>query len=169
MRRRIGWTAAAVLVSLPVTPAVAQEQFYYPTKGQSAQTQQKDKYECYDWAKGQSGFDPMAAPTPTSPRPKGGGGGENVLGGALLGAGGGAAVGAIGGAIAGHGKAGKGAAIGSVAGGLLGVMGAAGENEKESRKRKEWEQQQASQYAGNRNNYNRAFAACMQGRGYTVN
>jgi hypothetical protein len=36
--------------------------FIYPTKNQSAQQQDKDKYECYGWAKGQSGFDPMAPP-----------------------------------------------------------------------------------------------------------
>ena len=49
--------------------AVAQEFFIYPTKGQSPQQQEKDKYECYQWAKNQSGFDPMKAPTATTPPP----------------------------------------------------------------------------------------------------
>lgn len=170
--QRSGWIAA-VVAALFAAPALApaQQQFYYPSKGQSEQLQEKDKYSCYEWAKGQTGFDPAAAPAPTSPQPKGGGGGEgaNLLGGALLGAGGGAAVGAIGGAIAGHGKAGKGAAIGSLGGGLLGVMGAEAKNSSASKHRQEWQQSQANQYAGSRNNYNRAFATCMQGRGYTVN
>lgn len=170
--RRLSWiaVAAATLFAAPAL-APAQEQFYYPSKGQSEQQQEKDKYSCYEWAKGQTGFDPTAAPVATSPRPSGGGGegGANVLGGALLGAGGGAAVGAIGGAIAGHGKAGKGAAIGSLGGGLLGAMGAEAKNSNASKQRKDWQQSQASQYAGSRNNYNRAYATCMQGRGYTVN
>jgi hypothetical protein len=164
--RRLGWIIAAALVAAPLASASAQEQFYYPTKGQSAQQQEKDKYECYDWAKGQSGFDPMALPTTSSPRPQGGG--SSMLGGAVVGGAGGAAIGAIGGAIAG-GKAGKGAAIGSATGGLLGLMGAAGENSRASHERKEWEKREAAQYASNRGNYNRAFAACMQGRGYSVN
>jgi hypothetical protein len=165
--RRLGWIVAAALVALPGAPASAQEQFFYPTKGQSAKQQEQDKFACYQWAKGQTGFDPMAAPTASTPRPQGGGG-ANPIGGALVGAGGGAALGAIGGAIAG-GKAGKGAAIGSATGGLLGLMGVAGDNHRASKERKEWEHREASQYAASRGSYNRAFAACMQGRGYSVN
>ena len=40
----------------------AQEVFIYPNKGQSAEQQEKDKYDCYGWAKNNSGFDPMAPP-----------------------------------------------------------------------------------------------------------
>jgi len=32
----------------------------------------------------------------------------------------------------------------------------------------QWEQQ-AAEYAQNRDKYNRAYAACLEGRGYTVN
>jgi len=42
--------------------ALAQSQpIIYPAKGQSQQQMEKDKYECYTWAKGQTGFDPMQA------------------------------------------------------------------------------------------------------------
>ena len=85
----------------------------------------------------------------------------------VRGAAGGAAVGAAVGGIAG-GKAGKGAAIGAAGGGMLGGMGAAGQNRKASDDRRQWEQREAATYAANRDRYDRAFAACMDGRGYTV-
>ena len=47
--------------------AVSQDVFIYPQKGQSAEQQDKDKYECYNWAKTNSGFDPMAAPATRTP------------------------------------------------------------------------------------------------------
>ena len=34
--------------------------------------------------------------------------------------------------------------------------------------RKQWEQEQVANYQRSRNNYNRAYAACLEGRGYTV-
>ena len=147
--------------------AHAQEQIIYPAKGQSAQQQDKDKYECYGWAKGQTGFDPMALPTTSTAAPQGGN--RSVAGGALGGGAAGAAVGAVGGLIGGGGKgAGKGAAIGAGVGGLLGGMGTAGQNAKGSKDRQDWERREASNYAHQRTNYNRAFAACLEGRGYTV-
>lgn len=40
----------------------------YPAKGQSPEQLEKDKYACYTWAKGQTGFDPMqAGSTPQAP------------------------------------------------------------------------------------------------------
>ena len=47
---------------LTASPAVADELFIYPTKGQSHEQMEKDKYDCYQWAKGQTGFDPMVQP-----------------------------------------------------------------------------------------------------------
>ena len=49
--------------------AVAQELVIYPAKGQSNEQTEKDKYACYSWAKGQTGFDPMVAPQATIPPP----------------------------------------------------------------------------------------------------
>lgn len=156
---------AIALVALCAASAGAQEQFIYPTKGQSAGQQDKDKYACYGWAKGQSHFDPMAPPTTKTPPPSGGN--RSVAGGAIRGGALGAGVGAVGGAVAG-GKAGKGAKIGAATGGLLGGMSAAGQNARASQERQEWERREANQYAAARSQYNRAFAACMEGRGYTV-
>ena len=53
--------------------------YIYPNKGQSAQQQDRDRYECHSWAVGQTGFDPTRpaqAPAPSSPQP----GGEVVKG-----------------------------------------------------------------------------------------
>ncbi|MHA6479789.1 hypothetical protein ACX1DW_20120 [Stutzerimonas sp. KH-1] len=35
----------------------------YPAKGQSAEQQSRDRYECHSWAVSQSGFDPASART----------------------------------------------------------------------------------------------------------
>jgi hypothetical protein len=155
----VAWTVAAA--------AGAQEQYIYPAKGQSAQQQDKDKYECYSWAKGQSGFDPMALHTASTPAPQSGQ--RSVVGGAVGGAAAGAALGAVGGAIGGGGKgAGKGAGIGAGVGGLLGGMNSAGSNAKASKDRQDWERREAANYTQQRNGYNKAYAACLEGRGYTV-
>ena len=47
----------------------AQDLFVYPAQGQSNDQMEKDKFECYNWAKGQTGFDPMQMPTASSPPP----------------------------------------------------------------------------------------------------
>jgi hypothetical protein len=39
--------------------SVAQDMVVYPAQGQSNEQMEKDKFECYGWAKNQSGFDPM--------------------------------------------------------------------------------------------------------------
>ena len=158
------WALSSLVVA---GAAHAQDPFIYPSKGQTAQQQDKDKYECYGWAKGQSGFDPMAMPMASTPPPPGGQ--KSVAGGAVGGAAGGAAVGAVGGLIGGGKKgAGKGAGMGAGVGGMLGGMSTAGQNAKASQDRQDWERREAANYAANRNKYDRAFTACMEGRGYTV-
>lgn len=138
--------------------ALAQDLYIYPAKGQSAEQQDKDKYECYGWARDNSGFDPMAAPTTTSARPRT----EEKSHGALKGA----AIGAVGGKVFGSSK--KTTRTAAAAGGLLGGVRQHQHNTREQQKVDDWEQREASKYANNRNNYNRAYAACLEGRGYTV-
>ncbi len=112
MRWTKGLALSLSVAYLCAGPALAADVYIYPEKGQSQEQQQKDEYECYNWGKQQTGFDPMARPTATSPPP------EQTSHGALGGAARGAAVGAVGGAIAGD--AGKGAAVGAAAGGMVG-------------------------------------------------
>jgi len=143
-------------------PTLGDDVFIYPNKGQSEQQQEKDKYECYIWAKQQTGFDPMAQPTATAPPPAQ----EAKQGGVVKGAARGALVGVAVGAIAGD--AGKGAAIGAASGGLFGGMRRRDQQTREAAAQEQWANQQAAAYKQNRSKYNCAFSSCMEGRGYTV-
>jgi hypothetical protein len=142
--------------------SLAAEQYIYPAKGQSQQQLEKDKSECYRWAVQQSGFDPMAPPRPSSPPPAK----ESPQGGLLRGAAVGALVGVAGGAIAGD--AGKGAAIGAATGGIFGTIRRHRQVSREEEQQQQWAQQENANYQRQRSDYNRAFKACMEGRGYTV-
>jgi uncharacterized protein YcfJ len=97
----------------------------------------------------------MAPPTATEAPPQQ----EAQQGGLVRGAAGGAAVGAI---IDG----GDGAAKGAAAGAVLGGMRRNSQKRGEQQKQENWEQEQAQQYTAKRNSCNRAYAACLEGRGY---
>jgi hypothetical protein len=143
MRKALAICSLVTVLSMS-SVAVAADMFFYPTKGQSKEQQEKDEFDCYKWAKSQSGVDPMA---PAAGPDRGARAGGTVKGAAK-----GAAAGALIGAIAGD--AGKGAAVGAAGGGMLGRKGA-----------KDTEKAEA---ASERNAYDRAVAACMEGRGYSV-
>ncbi len=148
--------------SIPGWAVADDPQFIYPNKGQSAEQQEKDKYDCYEWGKGQTGFDPMKQPTATAPPPDQ----EAQQGGVVSGAAKGAVTGVAVGAIAGD--AGKGAAIGAVAGGLFGGMRRRNQAKEEQYKDQQWADKQVANYQAQRDKYNRAYSACLEGRGYTV-
>ncbi len=135
-----------LVVGLAGSPVVAQapKVYVYPQKGQSQRQQDIDTAECNRWAKQESGVDPNAAP----PKEQVGSHARGTAGGAARGAAVGAAVGAI------AGDAGKGAGAGAVVGGVKG--------RRDSRRAG-----QAAQ-AETQSSFARAFAACMEGRGYTV-
>jgi Glycine zipper len=144
--------------------AVAQsgDMYIYPAKGQDKNKQDEDRYDCHSWAVSQTGFDPSKpqAITPSSLadqqyRPSQ----PHVLRGGARGA----ALGAVGGAITGD--AGKGAAAGAAMGGLAG-----GFRRRDEKRQQAYQQQTNAQSAqqNQRVSYNRAMAACLEGRGYTV-
>jgi outer membrane lipoprotein SlyB len=148
--------------------------YFYPTKGQSPQQEQSDKGQCYAWAVKQTGFDPanprVAAP---SPPPQQFGQPQAPQGGLFRGAFGGAALGAVGGAIGGN--AGEGAAIGAGVGALFGGIRRMRWAEEQQQQQQQMQmqqqrymEQQQSTLANGRANYDRAFSACMSGRGYTA-
>jgi hypothetical protein len=155
-----GLVTLLVLLGAGVANAQSGDMFIYPSKGQSQAQQDKDRYECHSWAVQQTGFDPSAPQAanaqpaqqyqPSKP---------HVVQGAARGA----ALGAVGGAITG--SAGKGAAAGAAMGGLVG-----GFRRRDERLRQA-DTQADRAAAGNsaRPAYMRAMAACLQGRGYTVN
>jgi predicted lipid-binding transport protein (Tim44 family) len=167
MRRVIYFVMILFVTALLAESARAQDLVVYPAKGQSQEQMEKDKFECYSWAKEQSGFDPMQMPTASSPPPPKGD--KSVAGGVV----GGGVVGGVGGAMIGGiagGRSGakKGAAIGGLSGGALGGMRSNSQNQEANRKRQQWEREQTNQYLQQRNTYNRNYAACLEGRGYSV-
>ena len=162
MRKAIYMGISLLVIILMAGPVHAQDPIVYPAKGQSQDQMERDKFECYSWAKKQTGFDPMQTPQATSPPPQQ----EAQQGGVLRGGARGAAVGAVGGAIAGD--AGKGAAIGAASGAMIGGMRRRDQRRRQQQAQDQWAQQQAAQYTQARNTYNRAFSACLEGRGYTV-
>ena len=155
---------AAGILSLVAGVALAQDPIVYPAKGQSEKQMEKDKYECYSWAKKQTGFDPMATPTATRAAPPSSN--ASTAGGAVKGG----AVGALGGlaigALAGNSK--KGALIGGGSGALIGGVKSHNEQKRSKQAQQQWANEQANNYAGKRHEYNRAFGACLEGRGYSV-
>jgi hypothetical protein len=153
-----------VFVTLISVPAMAQ-QIIYPANGQSPQQQQKDEGECYAWAKGKTGYDPAQATQYVAPPPpQQSTGGERIKG-AGIGALGGAAIGAI------AGNTGKGAAIGAVGGVLVGGHQQRQKQASNNQANAQYQQNVAQQQqytAQQQQNFQRAYGACFEGRGYTV-
>lgn len=156
--------AAGSALLLSTSPLPAQDLFIYPAKGQTQEQQDRDRYECHSWAVQQTGFDPSkpsttsySAPATTTQAPQGG---------LLKGATKGAVVGVVGGAIGGN--AGKGAAVGAASGALIGGMRRNDQIRQQQYQAAQYQQQAANADAAQRQNYNRAMGACLQGRGYTV-
>lgn len=151
----------SILTLLLTTTINAQEPVIYPAQGQTQEQLDKDKYECYNWAKQQSGFDPMQTQQATAPPPQ-----QPKRGGAIRGSVGGAIVGTTVGAITGNPR--RGAHVGAATGAVVGAGRQAGQNAQQQQAQQQAAQQQAATYAQDRDGYNRAHGACMEGRGYTV-
>ena len=75
MQRRISmkkrthhFIAALSAASIWLGAEAYAQPYIYPSKGQSQEQQERDKFECYNWARQQTGFDPTAPSTPVLPR-----------------------------------------------------------------------------------------------------
>lgn len=139
--------------------AQAQQPIIYPARGQSWERQQTDTAECNSWAQQTTGVNPvaLAEQMANSPPP------QQQQGQVLRGAAGGALFGMlIGGAAGGH--WGEGAGIGALVGTMGSGMRMRREQQQMAAQQQGMHQQASSQLA----TYNRAVAACMTGRGYTV-
>lgn len=156
------------------TDAAAQGLIIYPAKNQSAEQQSKDESECQAWAKKNTGIDPLALASAASQTPPVAAqkapppGGQRVRG-AARGAAGGAVVGAI------AGDAGKGAAIGAAAGTVAGgarkrreEAQVAAENQQAQAQAQQQAQAQSAGTQAQLATFNKAYSACLEGRGYTV-
>jgi hypothetical protein len=132
--------------------------YVFPANNQSQATQDADEMACYKWAINQTGYDPLNPPVvqgATVDRSPDG----RAIGGAARGAAGGAAIGAI------AGDAGKGAAIGALVGGIRGRRSKVVGDEMQQQAN---DQAAAAHSQELKNDYNKAFSACMEGKGYTV-
>jgi hypothetical protein len=153
-----GWTTAIVagLAACVFVSAAQAEVFVYPKQGQSQEAFESDQYACHNWAKQQTGFDPGAPPQAAAAPPP-------QQGGAVRGAARGAAVGAVVGGASG-GDAGKGAAVGAAMGGTGGAVRQNRNNREAAAASQQAQSQQQAAYG----NYEKAYATCLAGRGYSV-
>ena len=154
----------------PPPPAVAApspQVFFYPQRGQSTEQQDRDRYECYVWAKQQTGFDPSnpsVAPQRrvqvVPARPIGQDTAVGATAGAVLGAMVSRPRDALGGAV-----------IGAVVGGTAGAVSDSSRQAQAERIQSGYDQQSAAEAARQDRQvvqYRRAMSACLEGRGYTV-
>ncbi len=141
-----------LITSLLIVNLAVSDPVIFPAKGQSDEQLDKDKYYCYGWAKKNSGFDPLstsnqAPPTPTK---------KAQTGGVLRGA----ARGAVAGVIIGDNSKStrRGAALGAGIGGIRQASANSRQNAAPP----------PNQNTKGKDSYNRSFAACLEGKGYTV-
>jgi hypothetical protein len=163
------------------SPAQSIGMFAFPKNGQSADQQLKDESECYGLAKQRTGIDAQAPPPrglsedeKKAAQQEAANNAKQVhgarVGGAARGAAGGAAIGAI------AGDAGKGAAAGAVAGTMRGGMAQRSANAQSKQQaaaqtaaaQKKAEEQLLAQHQEGLDTFQRAFAACMDARNYSV-
>jgi len=178
--RNIG---SSILLGLVAVSAAAQAPIIYPAKGQTAEQQQKDEGECAAWAKQTTGVDPVALAAAPAPAPAAaaapaepqqtGPQGERMKG-AVRGAAAGAIVGEVVDNDAGGGAA-AGAAVGAVAGGSRARRDrrhqqetAAQQQEQATAQNQAAQDQAEAQKQQQLATYQRANAACLEGRGYVL-
>lgn len=146
----------------PTQPALP-PMFFYPERGQAADRQDRDRYECYRLAVRDSGFDPGMTPVSrpwAPPAPPVRREGADVVEGAATGA-------IVGAAVSSPRHAGQNAVIGAVFGALLGA--AVQESRAQAAEAAQARQAEAAARARQPlNDFRRAMGACMQSRGYTV-
>lgn len=145
-------TFAGWLVVFGTGSPAAQDLFVYPAKGQTEEQSGRDKEECHGWAVSQTGVDPEKLAAEATPAPASG------TGGGLEGAGVGAARGAM------SGEAGAGAIRGIGIGRLVRAVRARRQMEEQHQTATQGHEQRQAQLQ----KYDRAYTACLTGRGYTV-
>jgi len=154
-------------VDAPAAPPPSTQVYFYPLKGQSAAQQDRDRYECYIWAKKQTGLDPsepQLAPhqrvevVPIPPP------GHDTAAGAATGA----VLGAI---VSRPGHTGEGAAVGAMLGAIIGAVSDTARQEQAEHLQERYDRRDTLRSARVEHqaaNYRRAMAACLEGRGYSV-
>jgi hypothetical protein len=150
--------------SAPASPAPDITRVYsYAQRGQSEAQQDRDRYECFNWAVQKSGFDPSRREVPREHREQpvpAHSMGETVVAGALMGA----TVGAL---VSNPWDRDEGAVVGAIAGTALGAV-AANSQATAIRSAQEQVSPAYSSHEQQAAGYRRAMSACLEGRGYVV-
>lgn len=138
--------------------------YFYPTKGQTEEQQDRDRYECHGWSVRETGFDPSlhlpageergsVIPARST--------GQNIGAAAAVGA-------LIGAVVAGPGDVAKGAVVGAMAGTVMGTAAASAEQAEARRAEQYYASRSSGRYARQSADFRRAMSACLEGRGYSV-
>lgn len=134
--------------------------FVYPPEGKTQSEREQDDYQCYNWAKNETSYDPMNSNTPqkveADPHAKAGSGFRGALRGA--------ARGAVIGEVADD-DASKGAQVGATLGMMRGRSASRQANQQASDAQNAANQQA---YAQNQDNFKKAMSICLEARGYSV-
>jgi len=152
----------------PPPPPVQTNIYAYPMNGQTAEQQDRDRYDCYQWAIQQTGFDPSSPSIPPHERIQVVGGPPAVPPGAGVATG--AVTGAVLGALVSRPRdAGAGALIGAVLGGVLGGVAESAQDQQAAQANTVVVQrQQTAQLERKAGDFKRAAGACLEARGYSV-
>ncbi len=153
--------------SPPPTVRPSPNVYFYPMNGQSADRTDRDRYECYLWARRQTGFDPSvpqvdvgpAVQVVAMPPP-----GSDTLAGAATGA-------MIGAVVSQPWESAEGAAVGAVAGAVIGAVSDSSRQQAAQRLQEQANAQRSvavSSVDARVLDYRRAMTACLSARGYTV-
>jgi hypothetical protein len=151
----------------PPPPPPVVRVYAYPLHGQTPQQQDRDNYECSEWATQQTGFNPSAPGVPPHDRvvvasgpPPGTNTAIGAVAGALLGA-----------VIAPRWQAAPAAIAGAVVGGAIGSSADAANaatNAQNANAMAVANQRAAAAAERQAANYRRALSACLDARGYSV-
>lgn len=155
------------VMAAPAPTLSARTIYFYPSHGQNEARQDRDRFECYQWAKAQTDTDPGmtpvrgAAATVVEPRVTGAG--------AAVGAATGAAVGA---ATSGRHGGGGSVVLGAIIGGMLGAVTESANAQARAQAQAQAYDAQARQSRSASSQqvdaFRRAMGACMSSRGYTI-
>ena len=148
----------------PAGEVVQPKLYFYPTQGQTPERQERDRYECHNWAVGRTSFDPSRHALPPAQRqvvvparPSG----ETAVGAAIVGA-------LIGAAVSDSRNAASGAIVGAAAGGLLGAAAESAEADEQNRRAALSQVTVSAADQRGLADFQRAMSACLEARGYTV-
>ena len=151
----------------PPTPPPSVTLYFYPAQGQALAQQERDRYECYQWAVKQSGYDPGQAQLAPHQRvevrsatPPG----SDAAAGAITGA-------VIGSLLSPRHDSGQGLVFGAITGAMLGAASEQAKQDQAENMQQQYDAGYAKRYAmleRQARDYRRAMTACLEGRGYTV-